>query len=400
MKYAIHHKTWGHVGLDSEFYPDESAATVALMECLRTGELKDNRESYTIEPYDDEGHQLVKVDKDDMKQASADAQDLIHNHKDVSLAVQAMVASRQMYMVAVIELERLIANMDEENKPHPDTIDLLVQSAAHQASVPVGFTEDVLFVGMEKTVMPWLKYMAADHARQDAAEKRKTEEETEKRRRELPIPIGFNVGAYNKNILARQKPVVLVGYWPAVKHLLDMAVNTALTSKDGPQQFQVMRMAKQEKVSEDEAVPGLVISASKLWHNVGSSHSKVRVMFAGANKKLGSLVDLVVCDDLSMVYQEPGLRHVGHCCAEGCKRLMDACKVNGSGLLAGIGWPNQSLPALGEPMWHRLGLHAILRPVRVEDAGKGKKKIIVGKDAFETVVDSKLLDWEGPVLVP
>jgi hypothetical protein len=396
MKFAIHRIGAGRV--INQYFGDESETLVYLMEALRTEELMGGPNDYTIEPCDDNGNQLEKVPKEDQQKAASDAKELVENHKDFSMAVQVMVGARQTYAAAVNELERLFANIPDDEKPHPETIEVLIQSAAYQGSQP--FDERDLFVGLEKTIQPWLKRMAMEHEREDHSRKLKAEKEQDDRRRAVPVDIGFSVERNGDKVITRDKPIVLIGYRPAIMYLLDKAVAAALSSVNGPKQFQVMRMTNAEIVLASEAQPSLVKSARSKWEGVGKSNDRTKLMFAGANKSLNRLVDLVVCDELPAVCDPKHDRAHSVSCAEGCKRLMDSCKITGAALVAGICLPSMAIPDLSHPEWERLRTHSILRPVQVSESDDGKRTITVGKDADEFVVDSEILDWVGPVTIP
>jgi hypothetical protein len=383
-------------------FDDYESAQAWLVEAARKGKVDLQLGGYSIEIIDEDGAVVEEVAEDDAKQAQDDANKLIAENEDVRQAVSTLIASRQMYAVGVTELEHVISRLDE--KVHPLTVDVFLQTASNTASEP--FDEAVLFQGLVESVFPWMQKVCKTHTDEEIEERKKEQLADEERRKLVKVPIGVTLDKTEDPLLTKGRNVVFVGYRPAIKVLLDHITNHVLASKDDdhPQRlFTVVRLL--QKARKEDGHERLVRLGEAEWKNCHAT-SKGWMAIVGKElvPQLPAMPDLLICDDMPAAYEGFFGAHEATRSNEALKNFGRWCKSVGSAFVGAIPMGTDAAPAFLGSQWEALKAHAVLRPVTViregDDLKEGQCKILVGRDAFSMVVDEDLLKSSGNIILP
>ena len=156
MKYALQRRNEDDsLGeMIGEMLDTKEEVEIFMVEGTRKGEISPMKpDGYSIETYDDAGNLVELVAEEEAQKAADQATRLVEVNQDIASAVGTIIASRQLYTVCINELERLLEKVDKREEVYPLTIEVLIQTAAHQAGVE--FSEIDLFEGLNSTAMPW-----------------------------------------------------------------------------------------------------------------------------------------------------------------------------------------------------------------------------------------------------
>jgi len=390
-------------GNELPIFEEHESVSAWLVEATRLEKIPPTIGRYAIELVDDDGYILEEVPEEEADLAATDANRLVKDNEDICQAVGTMIAARQMYAVATIELERLLDGLSEEEKPHPMTADVMIQTACRMASEP--FDENILFQGLVETVFPWMQKICQKHSEEDIETQKAENAEAEKRRREVKVPIGVSLDPKDDAALTKGRHVVFVGYRPAIKVLLDHIATTVLAAHDDdhPQRlFTVIRLI--EKASKDEMHERLVRLGKDDWEDcTRTNESFPKLVGEKIFSILPAMPDLLICDDMTHAHIGLHRSHEATRANETLKRLGRwAVDDAGAAFIGAIPLSSDKPPVMMGSEWERVRTHAVLRPVSIsrEDVPEGQVKIIVGKDAFEMVVDEEVLRPEQKLIVP
>lgn len=349
---------------------------------------------------------------DELKAASADVSELLTHSEPVRMLWVGLLVSRQMYRLVSAELTAALSSAvmpatparPEARPVHPLAEEVMIQSVANLAMREFDPLDMMLRLEMAKT---WLQGTIEKNAKQEIAAAVKSRQEADAGRRKLPIPIGVTAYPPAPGELQRDLSLILIGYGPAVRLLIDHAVNTALAAQCDAQpnrKFCVIRLT-----GNTHTLP--VSAADNGWHvqlgrsdwqgNFSTLKRTDHLMLTTVQPRLGAQPDLLVVDDLAATVNTiaGSLSEVGEApfsCNEAHIKLRKWCELAGAGLLAGVPTNHETGNDAGALAWENLRTHATLRPVNVVRKGMppGKARIVVGRDAFTLDVDEALLQGD------
>ncbi len=383
-------------------FDDHESANVWLIEAARTGKVDVKLGGYSIECIDEDGAILEEVAQEDAEKAQEDANRLITENEDVRQAVSTLIASRQMYAVAVTELEFIMERL--EKKAHPLTVDVFLQTASNTASEP--FDETILFQGLIETIFPWMQKVCKQHTEEEIKERKTEQLEAEERRKLVKVPIGVTLDKTEDPLLTKGRHVVFVGYRPAIRVLLDHITNHVLASRadDHPQRlFTVIRLL--QKAKKEDGHERLIRLGEQDWANcLVTSKGWMRIVGKDLLPQLPAMPDLLICDDMPMAYEGFTGSHEATRANQALKEFGRWCKSVGAAFVGAVPMGADAAPLLTGSQWEVIKTHAVLRPVTViregDDLKEGQCKILVGRDAFSMVVDEDLLKSSGNIILP
>ena len=370
---------------------------------------------------------------------------LVSNHSSFTTLVGTMIASRQLYAVAMRDLEYRMAKLTDKQKAdlvevgrkwlleekaskgegleEDDTKALLTKeieaveaadadaawqlveefiigASAHAAAQP--FTEEILFSGIKQSVVPWLEEVTKQHniwAREDTA---RAMEEGEKARRERNIPLGLYWDNEFGKDLPRDRSLVLYGWAPALYWLADNVAKQVLEAKTG-QLFTIIRLMA--NIQKHEVESRLLRVAAKFWTDCCQTGSSWPKFFENnLMMHLGDPPDLLIVDNLERAAMTTAL--VGSTAARkggnAHKQFRRWCDKTGCAFL---GLMPQQFKAVDFPAsvdWEQLRTYTTLRSVGVEEQGDDYV-LTVGADLYKVSVPKDVLDNYGQetrIIVP
>lgn len=319
---------------------------------------------------------------------------LAETHPRVAQTVGSMIGIRRIYAVALRELQEALAEAGEDVPV--EMVDFCVGLAMYRASE--AFDEHELMQGVADTILPWLastvdKHTISAHA-EAVAERARINEE----RKARPLPVGFRHSVHQaSDTLRRDRSLILAGWRNAVLWLLDHACEQVLAATWGAN---VVRMVHTSPRPEDQHAH-LVRLAPNAWVGCANSDMRIDHMVAQyVSPAVGGPVDLVVCDDLQVVYTlgftgRPGPANAG----DGHRRLRKWCDKMGAGFLGAIGYVAREAPDVSGPEYEQLRTHADVRQVAVADTGDDKYLVTAGNHAMTISIPKAELDAYGSTLV-
>ena len=358
--------------------------------------------SLQIFPCGDDGIALEEVPQEEAELAQDCARRVLEEDSAAAMALSAMIASRQLYALGVMELEKILKDRKDT---HEMTLEFLVQTALYKSKE--FDTRDTLN-SLQSGVLRWLEKVTTDNAEADAVERQKFLDEYEASRRASRIPVGITTDKAQAPELDRNVPVVLVGDAMAVNSVIDHVQTTALAARteEAPNVFTVVRLSvfKDDPPKMDPEVRYVNLPA-KMWQaSTRTAKSFFELMQSAVYDNLAAAPDLLIVDDLiaaSVPYTADSGNHPGTLSGEALKRIRDWCKEVGCALVAGV--HTTSPQDLANYKWERVNQHSVLRPVTVsaDDVGSPQlRRITIGRDAYTMDVDKDTLIHPSLIIEP
>jgi hypothetical protein len=320
---------------------------------------------------------------DQWRALSEKAQGLLLSNDGLRQVVGAMLASRQLYAMALHDMDVRVEAMDGEEEEKDQLREIFISSAASQAANP--FDENELLQGMTETVMPWMENVAKEHT---LLENRKNQEEiqtAEKERRSKGVKIGIDfmegeVGDDYSDELNRTRTLVLVGWKPAVLWV----INHILEHVTSPESFATSLAPKQTVVLAREGGmckdPRIMTIGEKAWANCAHSNDAWKRTFQNSYlDKLHEPIDFFVVTDLAHARTGHSFQSSYAKAADAQKRLRKWATIMGAAFVGGALLDTKKLPEFNTPIWEQLRLFTYLRGVAVEIGENGDYDIIIGK---------------------
>lgn len=327
----------------------------------------------------------AKAQAERWSQLSEKAQALLLKDKDLVQCVGAMLASRQLYAMALHDMDFRVDKLKEADEDKAALKEIFISSAAQQASNP--FQEGELFTGMQETVMPWMEKVAKEHNEVEMAARQKEYEDAEVERRSRGVFINLE---YDKVVddeaqtqsvstLDREKSLVLVGWEPAVswvinKILVDATEPSALLNEETPRQ--VLLLARSAKFHQD----GRILSVGgKGWEDCAkSNNSWPKQFYTEYLDKIKEPVDLFVVTDLPFAKTGYDFQSTSAKASDAQKVLRKWATGMGSAMIGVVPLPQETTPDLNTPDWEKLRMFTTLRGVTVTERENGNYDIQVG----------------------
>jgi hypothetical protein len=340
-------------------------------------------------------------------QLSEKAQALLLKNKGLVQCVGAMLASRQLYAMALHDMDFRVDQLEDADEEKVVLKEIFISSAAQQASNP--FEETELFAGMQQTVMPWMEQVSKEHTDAELLVRQEEYNAAEKDRRSRGVVINFT---YDQTVddegtvsdvskLDRERSLVLVGWEPAVLWVLDKLLVSAtepqaLLDEETPRQ--IMLLSRTSKLHQD---PRILSVGGKGWEDCAKSNGSWPKQFlAEYLDKIKEPLDLFVVTDLP--YAKTGYNF-----QLDSARASDAQKVlrrwatgMGSAMIGVVPLASESLPDLNTPDWEKLRMFTTLRGVSVTERDNGNYDIKVGLFAsFDDVSKDELEEFKRSDIV-
>lgn len=315
--------------------------------------------------------------------------------------VASMIGLRRAYAVAYRELqdqtEAAQAKLDEQQGGEeipPEFCDFAVQYAMWAASKP--FNEHDMMSGVLETILPWLADVVDAHTEADEQAAIAERAELNEKRRNTPLPVGVkHTVAQEDTALARDRALVLVGWEPAVRWLMDEMCSNVLNAKE--HDFRIVRLVNRApKAGEQHA--RMVRLAPSAWSGVANSDRDIdKMVFEFVEPTAGGPVDLVAIDDLSLAFTGGFVGRNKYANAgDAHRRLKKWTDKMGAGLVASVPTETFVLPDFSGSEFEQLKTFANLRPVVVTDGAGEEKgdhyKVVVGTDATVFYVPKETID--------
>jgi hypothetical protein len=354
---------------------------------------------------------------------------LVKNRADIRLTHGVMIFARQLYIVAVKDMELKVGAFTEKDRER--WLDLaLADAAKEEAQLPDGpepldkqgifalveeaFNRNARFVvdrGFEerdvaaayKEVGKWLEGALAEHIRHEKAARRAQQDAVEQSRKARPVSLGTPFHAELQDKLRRDQPLVLVGWEPALRWLMANIMDYVVALAD-EQVYQVVRLvdrkfSREEEKAVKEKRGKLVQVSANRWKDCGRGRKDMEACFMEHILPLiTGPMDLLVVDNLAWAASSTGiavrqhvLDSVGRKAAAVNKILRAFCKDAGSAMVAGVPLPDTALPNFSSPVWDQLMQFSFLRGVQVVDAGECYD-LALGRDIYKVSVPKADID--------
>jgi hypothetical protein len=338
---------------------------------------------------------------------SEKAQGLLLSNEGLRQVVGAMLASRQLYAMALHDMDVRVEALEMDEEEKDQLREIFISSAATQAANP--FDENELFRGMEETVMPWMRSVAKEHTLLEENTRREEIQKTEKERREKDVKIGVEYLQPRKadealsDDLNRTRTLVLAGWRPAVLWV----INHILEYVTSPEAFATSLAPKQTVVltrrGGGHKDPRIMTIGEKGWENCARSNDWWKRNFQELYlDKLKEPVDLFVVTDLTHAREGHSFQSPMAKAAEAQKKLRKWSTVMGAAFVGAVLLEEKKLPDFNTPIWEQLRLFTYLRGVSVEVRENGDYDIIVGRHTRIEGVSKEEVDAfsTGDIITP
>lgn len=346
------------------------------------------------------------------------AQHLVLNDSEFGQLVASMLASRQLYAMCMYELDMLCDKTDFTGKAYknlelsgdveeshiPMLKEVLINSAAVQAQQP--FDEKLLFNGFVKTVFPWMQQVVVEHNKlQTTAEKKEFDDKNAER---IATPLNLGVQWFPESVtnsgaeIGRAKSVMLVGFEPAVRWVLDKITGAALEEGSNVNQVLVLNSGGKPTHPENE----VCYVAEGEWEDVANTNAEFGRMYAkNVADQLTAPVDLLIVDDLRHATPSHDFSSMHFTANEGQKKLKKWCDKLGCLLIGCVGLGRDLQPnELNRPEFETLRTHNILRAVEARKlptaAGEeAQYEITIGTQIFGEASESELNKYQQKKII-
>ena len=338
---------------------------------------------------------------------SEKAQGLLLSKEGLRQVVGAMLASRQLYAMALHDMDVRVEALEMEEDEKDQLREIFISSAATQAANP--FDENELFRGMEETVMPWMRSVAKEHTMREENTRREEIQSAEKERRAKDVKIGVEYLQPHKaqealsDDLNRTRTLVLTGWRPAVLWV----INHMLEYVTSPEAFATSLAPKQTVVltrrGGGHKDPRIMSIGEKGWENCARSNDWWKRTFQELYlDKLKDPVDLFVVTDLAHAREGHSFQSPMAKAAEAQKKLRKWSTVMGAAFVGAVLLEEKKLPDFNTPIWEQLRLFTYLRGVGVEVRENGDYDIIVGRHTRIEGVSKEEVDAfsTGDIITP
>ena len=316
--------------------------------------------------------------KDKWSALSDLAQRLVVSDQGLRQLVGAMVASRQLYAMALHDLDFRLENSTssrEEITGEECSLlkEIFISSAATQAAHP--FEENDLLTGFRDTVIPWMESVSSAHNEKEARVVKEEYQTKEKERREKSISLGLGLMPEEEDILDRNRSLILVGWSPVLFYVVAKVIDHVLSSI--LDFHQVIHLAKTPRQTSDHRLLEL---GGKAWGNCARTNASWNKIFVTQYlEQLAAPIDLFVVSDLSAANVGSTFQSVMSVSAEAQKRLRKWANEMGAAMIGCIPFPEQKRIDLNTPEWEKLRMFTRLRLVTTEIRPDGNYDIIVGR---------------------
>ena len=324
------------------------------------------------------------------------AQKLVLDSQSIRQSVGSLVASRQLYAMAMHDLDyRLEVECGLEPKDFSAVKEVLVASAANQASHP--FDERNLVALIKETLLPtlagcaaWAEKVSAEHNEYEKRMQLDEFKEKEKERVAKSINLPFE---FSGSTLDREKSLVLVGYEPALRWLAQQIVEhvtcpvageTLLPSRcehELPHNVaQMIHFASKPSSIRDAK---LITLGGSAWENCAKSNNSWASLFEKSYlSKLSAPVDLLLVSDLAKCAEGHAFQSDITRAADAQKRLRKWCTLVKCGMVAMIPQSKNNRGIdLNTPDWEAFRMFTHLRAVTLlEQEGGSHYDILIGRE--------------------
>ena len=328
---------------------------------------------------------------------SEKAQELLISEEGLRQVVGAMLASRQLYAMALTDMDVRVDGLEVDEEDKDQLREIFISASATQAANP--FDENELFQGMEETVMPWMRSVAKEHTQQEERTRREEIRSAEKERRERNVKVGVEYVQPDKaqttlsDELNRTRTLVLAGWRPAVlwviNHMLEYVTSQeAFATSLAPKQTVVLT-----RRGGGHSDPRIMTIGEKGWENCAKSNNGWKRTFQELYlDKLKDPVDLFVVTDLAHAREGHSFQSPTAKASEAQKKLRKWATVMGAAFVGAVLLEGKKLPDFNTPIWEQLRLFTYLRGVGVEVRKDGDYDIIVGRHTRIEGVSKKEVD--------
>jgi hypothetical protein len=321
----------------------------------------------------------AKALRDKWVALSEQAQELVVSNQGLRRVVGALVASRQLYALALHDLD---FRLESDAKPYSDIPpedrlplkEIFISSASKQASYP--FEERDLLAGFEDTVIPWMGEVSSKHNEEQERRSSQEHRDAEADRRERNVSLGLGLMPEDEDELDRERSLVLVGWSPAVKwvvnEILDHALDKLLNFNQAVHLASVPRKIPDHRLLE---------VGGNAWENCAKSNASWDKLFASQYlEKLNGPVDLFVVSDLGKANLGYSFQSAASRAGEAQKRFRTWATRMGAAMIGVIPFEQPIKgDSLNTPEYEILRMFTRLRYVDAEAREDGNYDIIIGR---------------------
>lgn len=323
------------------------------------------------------------------------AQKLVLENQPIRQSVGSLVASRQLYAMAMHDLDyRLEVECGLEPKDFSAVKEVLVGSAANQASHP--FDERNLVAMLKETLLPtlagcaaWAEKVSAEHNEYEKRVQLDEFKEQEEARVSKSINLPFE---FSGSTLDRKKSLVLVGYEPALRWLAQKVVEHVTcpvagetlspTRCDHELPHNVAQMIHFANKPSSVRDAKLITLGGSAWENCAKSNNSWASLFEQSYlSKLSAPVDLLLVSDLAKCTEGHAFQSDITRAADAQKRLRKWCTLVKCSMVAMIPQvKNNRGIDLNTPDWETFRMFTNLRAVSLIDGADGKYDLLIGRE--------------------
>lgn len=315
----------------------------------------------------------------DMMQAGLVANKLVQAHPEYGRLLASMLASRQLYTMCLYELERLADETDfkaieiedetyEGLKPNQMVMlsEILINAAAVQSQQ--SFDEQMLFNGMTSIVFPWMQEVVKKHTLIQKKLRRETFNKQEAERVATPLSLGIPIFPPDETTtgytIQRHKPLMLIGWEPAVRWLLDHITGESM--KYGSNVEQMLRLHSGGAPGHND--PRIWYVPKLEWGSITSTNTAFQQLYSrNIESNLINPVDVMLVDDLTHAYKGLSFGSVHSVANEAQKKLKKWAEVAGCLLIGCVILPRHlKANELNTTEFETLRMHNVLRSVCAE----------------------------------
>ena len=289
----------------------------------------------------------VEYTKEEVEEIRETAKKLMGDAKKADPTVinvaMTMLASRQMYMAALYDMEERLRELEVSNRD--GVRQTIADAMQYQAQQP--FVRSELLDKIQMHVIPYfVATVQSEKGEEERREKERARLEDEERR-ERHIPIGFPIVQdlpEDAKEMERERTLILAGHPGAVKFLLRRAVETALLQKATSKvpKLKVLHLScydkgyrnKTKRPNQDKTH---IVIEERVWkYQLTGAQAWTKFIFPWQRQMRKQSIDLLVVDDITQL-MEPRMATVppGKVAAQAHRHLRRWADAAGCAVLCG-----------------------------------------------------------------
>ena len=356
------------------------------------------KSEYVIEPVNEQGLRMEKVDDLESEALGVQAAELVRTDEDIRLGVGMMIAARQLHVSAHEEVTRKLDKL-RETQDIPELIDSVIYQTA--AAGAEGHFSNVELAAKIPSLAEWIRRVCEQDREAQLTENREMIERSEEERREMPIYLPFEPIKGKGLEWDRKGSLCFAGDPVSVRYLLNYlereigSIRQRPGSDDPEDRLPWQQILRFAIHARDNDLPTTQLPQG-VWLECAKSENQLDRVFEAAGKFMGTACDVVMVDSAEATRKPLSGANPMSAANHAHKLFRERCRKFGACLIMGI--VIQDYKVLTCPASQRLQSYTTLRRVSHKEED-GQIFLYLGERQVAGPVPKSDLKLEGESII-